>query len=188
MKRELMRTDDGDDLVSGPAPLTPKEEAFARCYGDPESPTYGNATKSAMAAGYPQPHNAGWRLRRRPKIIARLEEFQEVARAAAGRVLADLEHVRQKALEKGDLAVATRCSELQGKHLGMFFERSVLTLDEPAQREYDERLSVEASRLAKVLLEEEGDRILGLPVPGEPALEGKAPALPEPKPAPERKE
>jgi hypothetical protein len=39
------------------------------------------------------------------------------------KILADLEHTRLLALEKGDLSTATRCSELQGKHLAMFFAK-----------------------------------------------------------------
>jgi len=192
MATELMRTNDGDDLVAGPAPLTPQEETFCRAFGDPESETYGKGAKSAAAAKYSEPHNAAWKLRRRPRIIARLEEMQEEASAALGKVMSDLEHTRLRALAEGGaagLAVAARCSELQGKRLGAF--RDVFAVDDPAERrEWDEKMAVEVSRLARLLIEQDGDRLLGLPAPGEPALEGKTVgpaglgALPEPKPAP----
>jgi len=174
MEGELMRTDDGDEILAGPAPLTPKEELFCRAWGDPQSETFGRATKSAAVAGYTQPHNAAWKLRRRPRIIARLKEYEEMAAADLGRVMATIEHIRLAAEEKGDHATALRAAELQGRRLGAFFERSVLTVDVPAQREYDSRLEIEAHRVARLLIEEDGDRVLGLPVRGEPALEGKA--------------
>jgi hypothetical protein len=165
----------GDDApVPGPLPLTPKEEAFCVAFGDPESVTYGRSEKSAAAAGYVQPRSAGWKLRRRPRIIARLGEFQAAAKAVAAKVLTDLENTRLLALEKGDLAVAARCSELQGKHIGMFYERNVLTLDSPGV--YDPVLAIEARRITRFLLMN----------PVDPALLPEAPLLPaaaEPVPA-----
>lgn len=109
---------DGEELVTGD-PLTPKEELFCRAYGDPESDSFGKATKSADVAGYVQPHNAGWKLCRRPRIIARLAEYHKAASADLGRVMANLEHIRLLALAKEpqDLATAARCAELQGKRL-----------------------------------------------------------------------
>jgi len=32
--------------------LNPQQEAFLKCYLDPQSPTWGNATQSAITAGY----------------------------------------------------------------------------------------------------------------------------------------
>ncbi len=190
MAVELVRTDDGDEIVAGPAPLSPQEERFCRFYGDPESETYGKATASAEAAQYGEPHNAAWKLRRRPRIIERLREYEKVSAAAVGRVMTDLEHIRQRALAEGGaagLAVACRAVELMGRHVAAFAD--VVVVDEPAQHQYDERLAVEASRLARIALEEMGDRAMGLPAG--PVVEGQvAPAaLPEPKPepAPERK-
>jgi len=173
MTSEVVKTGDGDDLVVGPASLSPKEELFCKAWGSVESETFGKATASARVAGYSEPHQASWRLRRRPRIIARLKEYEEMAAADLGRVMATIERTRILAEEKGDHATALRAAELQGRRLGAFFERSVLTLDVPAQHEYSERVALESSRLARLLIEEDGDRILGLPVPGEPVLEGK---------------
>jgi hypothetical protein len=155
----LTKTGGDEELVTGEL-LTPKERAFVDAFGDPESPTYSRGTLSAEAAGFSQPHSAQWKLRRRPRVARALEAYQEMSRAAIGKVLADLEHTRQRALEKGDLAVAARCSELQGRHLGAFFERSVLTLD-TTPPDWDERVAVEASRLARLMLEDAGERGLG---------------------------
>jgi len=174
MANELAQTDgEGDDLI-----LTPMEEAFARHYGDCESPHYGHATASAAAAGYASPENAQWKLRRRPGVIKRLEDFQDAARAAEGRVLSDLEHVRLLALKDGSaagLAVAARCSELAGKHLAMWADRAIFAVDREAAKEWDEKTAAEAHRLARLLIEQDGDRILGLPVPGESAALGALP-------------
>jgi len=166
MARELMRTDDGDDLVAGPAPLSPKEELFCRAWGSVESETFGKAAASARVAGYSEPyHQAAWRLRRRPRIIARLKEYEEMAAADLGRVMSNIERTRILAEEKGDHATALRAAELQGRRLGAFFERSVLTLDVPAQHEYDAVLAVEASRIARLLIEEAGAAGLGAAPP-----------------------
>jgi hypothetical protein len=155
-EHELVETDDGSGgevLIQGPAPLTPREEQFCVAFGDPESVTYGRSEKSAAAAGYVQPRSAAWKLRRRPKIQARLAEFQAAASAAAGRVLSDLEHTRLLALDKGDLATAARCSELQGKHLAMWLESSVLTLVAPETvARYDARVAEQTAQITMFLL------------------------------------
>lgn len=151
---------DGTEVEEGETTdLTPQEELFCEAYANPESKTYGNATGSARAAKYAQPHNAAWKLRRRPRIIARLVELHEMAAAGLGKVMADIEHTRLAALKKGDLATAARCSELQGKRLGAFVDVSVV--DDVARREYSEVERIEAMRLGNLLLEdaeEEEDR------------------------------
>jgi len=130
-EHELIETDGGEALVPGPAPLSPKELKFCEAFANPESGTFGNARKSAEAAGYREPHNAGWKLRRRGRIIAKLQEYHGAVFVAVGRVLADLENERRLAVEKGDLASAIRASELMGKHLGMFLERSIFAVADP---------------------------------------------------------
>lgn len=152
--------------IDGPIPLSPKEEAFCRAYGDPESTTYGRATRSAEAAGYIQGWNASWKLRRRPRIIDRLEQYQALARAAVGRVLSDLENERLIALAKDppDVGAAIRATELQGKHLQMFTEAGTVTaIDLVVRREYSEAEVIEAKRITRLLLES-GSPLPGLPV------------------------
>ena len=156
-EHELAEIDDdgggGELLIPGPAPLTPREEQFCIAFGDPESTTYGRSEKSAAAAGYVQPRSAAWKLRRRPKIQARLAEFQAAATAAAGKVLSDLEHTRLAALDKGDLATAARCSELAGKHLGLFLENSIVTLADQADRpRYDARVAEDMREITAFLI------------------------------------
>ena len=41
-----------------PPALSPKRLAFVQCYADPDSETFGNATQSAMEAGYTQNYAA----------------------------------------------------------------------------------------------------------------------------------
>jgi len=167
----------GGDEVDGPLPLTPREERWVKLYADVESPFYGRATAAAREAGYVQPASAAHKLRRRPRIIARVAQFQKSAMACAAKIFSDLEYQRLVALAKNppDVAAANKASELQGKHLSMFTDLRVV-VDEPAVREYDARLAIEASRLARIALEEMGDRAMGL-LPAEVS-----------KPAPERKE
>ena len=174
-ENELIETDDGGEvLVQGPMPLTPKEEAFVRAYADPESATYGKATKSAELAKYQEPHTAAWRLRRRPKIIARIAEYEKLTRVVIGRILTDLENERQLALAKGDIASAVRASELQGKHLAMFTDK--VAVDDPEARlVYDVREAIEARRISAILLMRQ-DPLAAL-------ADAPPAALPEPKPA-----
>ncbi|MCX5653383.1 MAG: hypothetical protein NTY65_01860 [Planctomycetota bacterium] len=142
--------DDGGELLET-VPLSPKELAFCEAFGNPESETFGSARKSAEAAGYVQAHNAGWKLRRRPRIIAKLAEFEKVVRVQIGKVLTDLEFTRLQALTKGDLATAARCSELQGKHLAMFTD-AVFVDNSAVVERYDARRAEQAERITTLLL------------------------------------
>ena len=171
---ELEPDDDDLELVEGPDPLTPREEVFVAAYSSPESATYSRATKSAEVAGYSQPHNAAWKLRRRPRIIAKIAEYQKEAMASVGRIFSDLENQRLLALAKGDIQAANRASELQGKHLAMFTDRVVL--DEPPIM-FDSALADQMSKLGMEVLERAYNA----------SLEGPTPKLLEPKPEPEPK-
>ena len=170
MSGELIKPETDDDLI-GPAPLSPKELAFCEAFANPESATFGNARKSAESAGYVQAHNAGWKLRRRPRIIAKLQEYHAAVTVAVGRVLADLENERRLAVEKGDLATAVRASELMGKHLGMFLERNILTeFDLTTTREFTDAERIQGGEIARYMLER--GLVGGL-------VDGQARALPE---------
>jgi hypothetical protein len=177
-EQELIETD-AEALVPGPLPLTPREESFARFYGDPESQFYGRPTKAAVAAGYPEKSawNTAWKLRRRPRIIARLAQFQAAATAAASKVLSDLENTRLQALAAGDWATSARCSQLQGQALGLFYERNILSVDNTPV--YDERAALDARRITRILLTMPPDPDLLPEVPLLPvAAETVAPAPP----------
>jgi len=152
MSEDLVERDDGDggEVLVAVVPLTPKEEAFVRAYADPESATYGKATKSAEVAKYQEPHNAAWKLRRRPRIIERISEYEKLTRVVIGKVLTDLENTRLRALEKGDLSTAAACSTWQGRHLGMFVD--VVAVDPGELPRYDARVAAEARKITAILL------------------------------------
>jgi len=137
--------------------LNDKELSFCEHYVALGEPTCGNATASARAAGYAEKHagNAAWKLMQRPVIREKIQELHK-ARMDKNlinpeRVLHDLEHTRILALAKADLAVAARCSELQGKYLAMFTDRQQLVGPEQ-QRELDERERQECLALAAIRL------------------------------------
>ena len=124
-----MGTQNEDKDIDG---LNAQERRFCDAYTDIGKPTCANATKSAIAAGYSEKsaHTQGWRLLRRGPIKQRVAELRGLS---TDKVLSDLEATRLAALGKGDLAVATRCSELQGKSLKMFVEKTEVNTgdDEP---------------------------------------------------------
>jgi hypothetical protein len=111
--------------------LNPQETLFCDLYGDPESETFGNASKSAELAKYSQPHNSGWKLKQRQVVKDRLNQIYERNKAGIGKVMADLENERLLAIKKGDLSSAIRASELQGKRLGAFSDKHVFVAGEP---------------------------------------------------------
>ena len=143
---------DDDRPVDGPLPLTPKEELFCRAFSDPESDSFGNATQAAAKAQYAEPWNASWKLRRRPRIVARLAQYHEAVSAGLGRAMASLEHVRLLAEAKGDLATAARCCELQAKRHGAFLEQAIFAITLPKHSTYTEQEQLEGRRIAAALL------------------------------------
>ena len=173
---QLTETD--DEKLIAPVPLTPREKLFVRAFSDMESETFGRAVASATLAGYASPRDSAWRLRRRPRIVAAIAELEKLVRVQVGKVLTDLEFTRLAALTKGDLAVAARCSELQGKHIGMFYERNVLTLTDPGT--YDPVRAAEARRITAFLLMNPVDPDL---LPEVPQLPVVVEAVPVPQPA-----
>ena len=90
----------------------------------------GRTQKDAyIAAGY-SPNGADTsasRIERRPDVAARLAELAErqikSVEITVEKVLNDLEDTRNKAIDAGQLAVAAKCSELQGKYQKMFTDR-----------------------------------------------------------------
>ncbi len=153
-----LEIEEGEVEEAEAAGLTPKEMLFCYAYGDPESPSFGQRTKSARVAGYSGPRSAAWKLLKRPKVEERLSALHKSATAAIGRCMANLEHIRLLAEKKGDLRVAARCAELQGRHLAAFAD--VVAVDLPACREYTETEQIEARRLARLLLEEDEEPVI----------------------------
>ena len=160
--------------------LSPKENLFCEFYARVESEVFGRAGASAEKAGYSKKNRyvAASKLRKLPRVIARLQKIYAEALPFVGKVVTDLEALKIAAVQKGDLSTALRATELLGKHLGMFFERSVLTLDADTRFKYDERVAIEARRLSKIMLEQAGAAGLGA-LPALPALPvGRSGALP----------
>lgn len=137
--------------------LTRRMEGFCLFMASLGSESFGNGTSSALKAGYSTKSAATQAsgLMQKPKIKARMQEIysQQVENAGITRpkVLADIEHTRQRALAKGDLATATRCSELEGKTMAMFADVNV---DLPGARELSEAMRLEARRLSDVMMEQ----------------------------------
>lgn len=118
--------------------LPPKRERFAAEYLVDL-----NATQAALRAGYSKrtAYAQGCRLLKDAEVLARITELQ-AARAAKVELDAEyvLRHLRQVA-EQPDLKASAkvRAIELLGKHLGMFTDRTevsvvALTPEERARR------------------------------------------------------
>ena len=112
-----------DTLIDG---LTEMERKFCDAYTAIGSKTCANATKSIVKAGYTGtvPHTQGWRLLRKDAVKRRIAELRGMN---ADKILSDLEETRLAAMEKKDYATAARCSELQGKTLALFIEKTAVT-------------------------------------------------------------
>lgn len=152
---------ENDDETNVAETLSGPQETWCQAYEDTElnSETRGNASASARLAGYKSPGAAGFKMKHNPRIQRRLAELQKEHRLAAGisvdKVLTDLDRQRQMAEAKGDISAAIRASELQGRHLAMFTDRSVV--EEPQEVEHlDERRTEEARRIAQIRLRDCG--------------------------------
>jgi phage terminase small subunit len=136
--------------------LDPREDLFCSHYVAIGEPTFSHKKLSAEAAGFAEPSaaNQATKLLRRPDIQQRIRELHTANMQrnmiTVDKVLADLEHDKLIAREKGDIASAIRADELQGKYLALFTDRQVI--DEPARRELDEEEAAEAVELARLRL------------------------------------
>jgi phage terminase small subunit len=136
-----------DEIEKQELELSPREEAFATAYTSIGSPAYSNATAAAAEAGYAEAsaRTQGWKLLQRPDVRRRIAEIhrQNMSRnyLTVDKVLSDLEHLRRKSEEKGDISTATRCVELQGKYLVMFSDRHTFeTSEQPVHKPVDPKL------------------------------------------------
>jgi len=146
-------------------------EAFARHFATPGTKAYQNATQAAIAAGYTKRSARGqgsW-LKAKPDIRSLIDSISsEVAAkmAAENAVTVEYvksEHVRQMAMclegKRPDRTNAREHLVSLGRMVGAY--DTSLHVDLTVRQEYDERLAVEASRIARVLLEEAGSKGLG---------------------------
>jgi phage terminase small subunit len=139
--------------------LNPKVESFCVFYTTIGSETFSHAARSALAAGYSEAsgRNTATDLLRKPEVRKRITELHTANMQrnmiTVDKVLADLEHDKLMAREKGDIASAIRADELQGKWLALFVDRQMF-IDEPKRRELDEKEKAEANRLGVLLINE----------------------------------
>ncbi len=112
--------------------LTGKEEAFCVAYTTIGSETFSNGAKSAIEAKYAEDsaRTQAWRMLKKEHIKKRISELIEKNMqenmVTVNSVLANLAHDRQMARKHHQYSVAKSCTELEGKYLAMFYERSVL--------------------------------------------------------------
>jgi hypothetical protein len=136
--------------------LDPREETFCSCYVAIGEPTFSHKKASAEAAGFAEPSaaNQATKLLRRLDIQERIRELHAANMQrnmiTVDKVLADLEHDKLMAREKGDIASAIRADELQGKYLALFVDRQEIT--ESGRRELSEKEAVEVEELARLRL------------------------------------
>lgn len=92
--------------------------------------THYNATKAARDAGYSQKYAGiyGYRLKNQELIKRAIVELEDERvteiKITAEKVLADLEHQRKLALRYGQIMAANKASELMGRSLALFVDRS----------------------------------------------------------------
>jgi hypothetical protein len=104
-------------------------ETFCIAYTTIGAETFNKSEKSAIEAGYSESsaRNAGTRLLRNPEVQKRILELHEEncgkAFVTETKVLADIEHDKIKAREKGDYASAIKADQLHGQFLAMFSEK-----------------------------------------------------------------
>jgi phage terminase small subunit len=141
--------------------LTAKREAFCRDFTCIGSLTFGNGTRSAIAAGYAESSAAvmACNLLKDQRIIARINQLhsENMVRnmITVDKVLSDLEHDKLMARENHQYAVAKACTELQGRYLAMFTDKSQVE-DVTETRRMSEKEEEEAKRIAHVLLRKVG--------------------------------
>lgn len=96
----------------------PRQDAFLKAYYDPESQTYSNAYRSALAVGYSESTSKDI-LHNRPKWLS--EKWGDSRHAEPEQLLEKLSEI----LEDGSVATRDRIKaiELMMKHYGMLKER-----------------------------------------------------------------
>ena len=111
--------------------LNPRQVAFAQCYA-----AEGNATECYQRAyGTEDRHQCGINganLLKHHRVNALIQAISHRATAAAARrieftkekIMLDLEAIKEKGMEINQLGPTVRATELQGKELGMFVDRS----------------------------------------------------------------
>ena len=137
--------------------LTQKQDSFCIHYTTIGAETFGNGTKSAIAAGYSEKgaYARGSELLRNRKVAERIlelhKENMQRNMITVDKVLADLEHDKLLAREARQYAVSKACTELQGKYLAMFTDNINTSTPEPVQMTPEEREDCRAA--ARLLID-----------------------------------
>ncbi len=140
-------------------PLSVKAEKFAEAFGRAGSPTYGNAQKSAIQAGYGKSSGRGvapklLRDQRVKDLLAKIaEQDAHNLRAQTDISIATVRayHLAlyDESRTKGDLATATRNIEDLGKMVGAYQDGAIINLD--LRREMSERERSELLKISEVV-------------------------------------
>jgi phage terminase small subunit len=114
-----------------------------------------SATDAYEAAGYKRDSGHSSRLAAIGRIRERVTELKEGAALRVGLeradVLAMLMQERELARERGQLSAAIRATELIGRELGMFVERSEVGAPGDFRRMSDQELHAQVNRLGESL-------------------------------------
>jgi phage terminase small subunit len=125
-----------------------------------------NATKSAVRSGYTETTakaNCG-RMLADPKVKARIDELKaeriKRVQIEADDVIERLVRIANKSEEEGDWHATIRATELLGKHLAMFTDKSKIQIENPfavGQSQEDIQRDTEyLSRIAGIGLQQKG--------------------------------
>jgi phage terminase small subunit len=145
----------GNKAMNETETLTAKQDSFCVHYTTIGAETFGNGTKSAIAAKYSEKgaYVRGSELLRNRKVIERIAELHKENMQrnmiTVDKVLADLEHDKLMARNHHQYSVSKSCTELQGKYLAMFTDNVNTNAPEPVQMTPEER---EDYRIAANLL------------------------------------
>lgn len=137
------------------AKITPKQLTFCTHYTTIGAETFGNGSKSALAAGYSKKTAAkqASRMLKKGHIRAAINYLHEDNLNRNGitvnSVLSDLEHIKVLSIEAGEFSTAKGCVELKGKYLQMFKDNYVVDVRKLDDLTEHERL--ERKRIAKLL-------------------------------------
>ena len=150
--------------------LTTKQDSFCVHYTTIGAETFGNGTKSAIAARYSEKgaYARASELLRNRKVQERIAELHrenmQRNQITVDKVLADFEHDKLMARQAGQYSVSVQCTIAEGKFLAMFTDRHNLVAEPPQRKEMSPERSAECRRLGEIAIRE------GLLQSAEPAL------------------
>ena len=152
--------------------ITPKQLRFIKNYTEKSSPTFGNASKSYIAAGYKNGvgvQQSSSKLLSNPVISSAIAKHiaptveisvkrQEINKEYA---LSKLQETYEAAEKKGDITNQVACVRLMMQHNGMLIERVAVDIED--SRRIETSNQAQAKRIAAFMVSR------GLLNPGDPA-------------------